>query len=120
MQTINIAINVPTIVFLSIILLITGACLFFIGYFIGKQGSLGVYNTIASSSSNNNSSKPVSFFDKNNAQEQKVAITIDTSKFVTDIKTDGLEKKYANLGEIKESEENISGSINKLKNMKNK
>jgi hypothetical protein len=29
-----------------------------------------------------------------------------------------MEKKYESLGEIKKSEENISNSINKLKNMK--
>lgn len=45
-------------------------------------------------------------------------ITIDESKYVTDIKTSGMEKKYENLGETKVSEENIESSINKLKNIK--
>jgi hypothetical protein len=45
-------------------------------------------------------------------------ISIDNSKFVVDIKTDQLEKKYEGLGEIKNSQENIGSSINKLKNMK--
>jgi hypothetical protein len=110
MNNINIILNVPTIVFLSITLLVIGVCLFLIGYFIGKQTNMGVSNTIVSS-------KPASFFDNNNEKKPK-AITIDNSKFVTDIRTDNLEKKYVELGEIKKSEENISESINKLKNLK--
>jgi hypothetical protein len=50
--------------------------------------------------------------------EKKDNIKIDDKKIVTEIKTDGLEKKYQNLGETKISDENISSSINKLKNMK--
>jgi hypothetical protein len=46
------------------------------------------------------------------------SISIDSSKFVVDIKTDGLEKKYQNLGEIKGTNESIESSVNKLKNMK--
>jgi hypothetical protein len=46
------------------------------------------------------------------------AISIDDSKFVTDIKTDGMEKKYSSIAETKTSSEDISGSISKLKNMK--
>jgi hypothetical protein len=110
MNDINIAVNLPTIIFLTITLLVTGVCLFLIGYFIGKQSSTGVSNTMATT-------KPTSFFDNNTEQKSK-AITIDNSKFVTDIRTDNLEKKYTQLGEIKKSEENISDSINKLKNMK--
>jgi hypothetical protein len=45
-------------------------------------------------------------------------IEIDTSKIVTKIKTDDLEKKYTSLGETKSSQENIQSSVNKLKNMK--
>jgi hypothetical protein len=48
----------------------------------------------------------------------KAKISIDDTKFVTEIKTEGLEKKYNNLGDKKVSNENIGNSINKLKNMK--
>lgn len=48
----------------------------------------------------------------------KQKVSIDDTKYVTTIKTDGLEKKYQKLGEIKKSDENIQTSINKLKNMK--
>jgi hypothetical protein len=58
-------------------------------------------------------------FRKNNTQvSTKDKIQIDDKTFVTDIKTDNLEKKYKDLGDIKTSNENISSSINKLKNMK--
>jgi len=109
MNEISLIINTPTIILFSITLLAIGVCLFFIGYFIGKQASCGVSNT-------NGLSKPTNFFDNN--KEEKTKIVINDTKFVTEIKTDNLEKKYENLGEIKQSTEDISDSINKLKNMK--
>jgi len=45
-------------------------------------------------------------------------VDIDETKVVVAIKTDNMEKKYENLGDVKKSEENITGSINKLKNLK--
>lgn len=45
-------------------------------------------------------------------------IKIDDRKFVVDINTGGIEKKYDELGETKVSDENISSSVNKLKGMK--
>lgn len=45
-------------------------------------------------------------------------IKIDDRKFVIDINTGGIEKKYGELGETKVSDENISSSVNKLKGMK--
>lgn len=64
--------------------------------------------------------KPASFF-KNNSLQKTAApskIEIDSTKFVVDINTDSLQKKFDNLGETKQSEENIQSSVNKLKNMK--
>jgi hypothetical protein len=66
-------------------------------------------------------SQPVSFFNKQKSlSDDKVTnkVIIDERKFVTDIKTSGMEKKYENLGETKISNENIESSINKLKNLK--
>ena len=63
--------------------------------------------------------KPQSFFSKNEENKTRLSdLTIDDKKVVVDIKTDGLEKKYDSLGEIKQTEENISNSINKLENLK--
>lgn len=63
---------------------------------------------------------PVSFFKANSLSKSAAPskIEIDSSKFVVDIKTDNLQKKFDNLGETKQSEENIQSSVNKLKNMK--
>lgn len=109
MNEISVSINLPTIIFFSSTLLILGVCLFLIGYFVGKQSSAGVCTTISST-------KPTSFFQEQ--KKDKTVVSIDDTKYVIDIKTSGMEKKYESLGEIKESEEDIVSSINKLKNMK--
>ena len=109
MNEISLIINVPTIIFFSITLLAIGVCLFLIGYFMGKQLNTGVSNTVINT-------KPASFFD--DIKKDKKTVSIDDTKYVVDIKTSGMEKKYDSLGDIKKSEENISDSINKLKNMK--
>ena len=88
------------------ILLVNNVMCFCIGYLIPRS-SEGV------------SIKDNNVFRKNNTQvSTKDKIQIDDKTFVTDIKTDNLEKKYKDLGDIKTSNENISSSINKLKNMK--
>jgi hypothetical protein len=71
------------------------------------------------SSSGVSYNKPQSFF-KQNQQDKAVTnhLSIDDKKVVVDIKTDGLEKKYDSLGDVKQSKDNISNSINKLKNLK--
>jgi hypothetical protein len=79
-----------------------------LGYILGKYNS---NNNLLSNSYNIKSSK-------NNNTNNVDKINIDSSKVVTKIKTDDLEKKYTSLGETKSSQENIEGSINKLKNMK--
>ena len=76
---------------------------------MGKRSGNGVYN--------NTINRPNNFFD-NPKEEKKTKVVINDTKFVTEIKTDGMEKKYENLGEIKQSTENITDSINKLKNLK--
>ena len=108
MNEISIAINLPTIILLSIMLLVMGVCLFLIGYFLGKQINSGVSYRVEN--------KPISFFDNKINKPNK--IVIDDKTHVAEINTDNLEKKYDSLGDIKKSDENISSSINKLKNMK--
>lgn len=109
MNEISLIINSPTIILFSSTLLVIGVCLFLIGYFIGKQNTVGVSNIV-------NNVKPTSFF--NEESKKSNVLSIDDTKYVVDIKTSGMEKKYDSLGDIKKSEENISNSINKLKNMK--
>jgi hypothetical protein len=79
---------------------------FAIGYILGSRNSApGVYNITGQSTLKDHI-------------KQNSNITIDDKKFVVDINTSNLEKKYDNLGEVVESKENISSSINKLKNLK--
>ena len=106
----SITIDAHVLIFFIVILLPIFICLFLTGYFLGKIGrNTGVYH---------DNTKPVGFFNTVNTAKPNKAITINDAKFVVDIKTDGLEKKYDNLGEVKNSDENIQSSVNKLKNMK--
>lgn len=108
MNEISIITNIPTLVLFSIMLLVIGAFLFLIGYFVGQRASVGVFN--------NEVNKSNTYNRQDNLKKEK--IVIDDSKFVTEIKTQDFEKKYSDLGDKKISEENITSSINKLKNMK--
>lgn len=105
MNDISFTINIPML----ILGLLFGGCLFLIGYFFGKQSANGVYNTAIN--------KPSNFFD-NTKEANKNKLEINDTKFVTEIKTDGMVKKYEALGETKQSTENITESISKLKNLK--
>lgn len=90
-----------------LILVFISICLsfFLIGYLLGNNRSFnGVSNTTLKHKQLENKTK-------NN-------ISIDDTKYVVDIKTTGLEKKYNKIGETKESSENITESINKLKQLK--
>lgn len=50
--------------------------------------------------------------------EVKKSIEIDEKKIVIDIKTGGMEKKYESLGKLTKTDEDISNSVNKLKNLR--
>lgn len=77
-----------------------------IGFILGKLWSIsGVTNN-----------KPRAFL--KDAIEVTNTVSIDDKVYVTDIKTDGMIKKYDDLGEVKKSDENITSSVNKLKQMK--
>ncbi|MFN9903129.1 MAG: hypothetical protein ACK55Z_31035 [bacterium] len=90
------------------ILFILNIVFFFIGFIFGR----------ITNSQTNTDSQPI--FMKKNTQFNipKNNITIDDSKYVTDISLAGMEKKYEQLGDIKTSNENITSSIDKLKNIK--
>ena len=88
------------------ILIISNILFFGIGFLFGKTINNNPIQEI----------KPKSIFDKNS--KTKKSIEIDDKKFVTAINTNKLEKKYIELGEKQQSTENISSTVNKLKNMK--
>jgi hypothetical protein len=100
-------------ILISLIISINLICLC-IGFILGKLITLQSNAPI-------NEQINKSFFNKQKQHDynQKSSnIDIDERKVVVSIKTDGLEKKYDHLGEIKQSSDNISSSIDKLKNMK--
>jgi len=82
-----------------------------LGYLLGRLNELSI-----------NQNSPQSFFKKhnssNNSSQDTSSVSIDDKKFVANINTSGMEKKYDALGDTKKSDENISGSINKLKTLK--
>ena len=94
-------------IIISVLIIVNFIC-GIIGYFIGVFASKGVYNS------------PQSFFKQQNRNTEQLSnnLSIDDKKFVVDIKTDGMERKYESLGEVKKTEENITNSVNKLKNLK--
>lgn len=90
-------------------IIIFGLLLFIValilGYILGKISSnTGVIDT---KTKKNNSTKNGS-----------VPEIIDDTKFVIKVKTEGLQKKYEKLGDVKSSDHNINNAISKLKNMK--
>lgn len=79
---------------------------FISGYTLAKIGQKnGVYNPRTKSKVDNNI-------------DQINKVSIDDTKYVVNISTDGLEKKYSELGETKKSDQKIESAIQKLKNMK--
>lgn len=104
--------NQATIIIL-LLLIVAYVIVFIIGYILGKISVGGVYHSI------NNDQKIITKSNTSNIVKSSMnKVSIDDTKVVVDIKTDNLEKKYDSLGDIKQSNEDISLSINKLKNMK--
>lgn len=50
--------------------------------------------------------------------EEISKIKIEDTKFVVGIDTSNIEKKFLSLGDVTKTDDNISNSINKLKNLK--
>lgn len=92
-----------------IILVILNFFAFILGLLCGK---------ILLNNSQTNTGSQSFFKQQKQSNAEKNSISIDESKYVIDIKTTDLEKKYDSLGETKQSTEQISSSINKLKNLK--
>jgi hypothetical protein len=80
--------------------------IFIAGYLIGKN-----YTT-------KNTDAPQSFLKNQKNNTSNKTINIDETKYVGNIKTDNIEKKYNSLGETVQSTDKIDSAVNKLKNMK--
>lgn len=87
-----------------------------VGYIVGSKGGPLVNNNTKSSIFNKPNKKNSSIDNHNNTVSSHIGI--DESKVVVAITTDNLERKYTQLGNVKQSDENISGSIDKLKHLK--
>lgn len=88
------------------ILLVLNIISFLLGYLYGNRTVSGIEY------SNTKSNKQKTLVSTNNN------IEIDDKKVVLNIDTKGLEKKYEDLGDKQVSENNITSSISKLKNLK--
>jgi cytochrome c biogenesis protein ResB len=98
-----ILISICAVVSLQVLVFIGGI---FVGRMIGN-------------SNNNNSLQSSVFSGKVNNKKEKPNILIDSKTFVTDIKTEGMEKKFTTMTETTNTSVDISNSISKLKNLKN-
>lgn len=99
----------------TVIWLILVVFSFIIGYFYGRSKiDIGgvLYTT------DDQQLKYNSKIIQNNLAQQKPLIKIDETKFVTEIDTTSMEKKFDSLGDTQTSSEDFGQSINKLKNMK--
>lgn len=83
--------------------------IFFIcGWLVGRTSSLQHFG------SQSNASKTISSKDN----KKLSSISIDEKKIVTDISTEGMEKKYNNIANTVQSDQKIQDSVSKLKNLK--
>lgn len=94
-----------------------------LGFIVGKFSAPQMMQAMqAQNTINASSEKPTSFLSKANTetkQEKNRKIEIDDRKFITDIKTDSLEKKFDELGnKMVTKDENLSANINKLASLK--
>jgi uncharacterized protein YxeA len=64
--------------------------------------------------------KPSSFLKSQGKEQKNKEISIDDTKVVLGLNTDNYIKKFDNMAEEKKVKNNISSSVNKLKNMKGK
>lgn len=94
-----------------IILIILNIMSIAIGYIIGKINTSNSRETFGAPSI-------LKHKQSTNSENNPNKITIDDRKFVTDISTEGIEKKYNELGNTKITDDNISASVNKLQNLK--
>jgi hypothetical protein len=108
--------NINEVVILVSIVLALLLNALYIGYVLGQKQTTKSVESIDHQS----------FFTKNNVQYKSTkeatplnnAINIDESKVVISVDIGDVEKKYNQLGDTVTSTENISNSIDKLKNLK--
>lgn len=93
------------------LLILLNVIFFFLGYIVGKLNNNTIIEYDDRSARPSKNKRKDTLTDKN-------SINIDETKFVTNINTTGMEKKYDSLGDKKTTNENIDNNINKLKTIK--
>ena len=85
---------------------------FGVGYAIGSLDS------IRRSLKGSESTSFVTEVVREHKQQSKKKVSIDETKYVTDISTDSLESKGGSLGVVSQTNDNISSAANKLAQLK--
>ena len=85
---------------------------FGVGYAIGSLDS------IRRALKGSESTSFVSEVAREHKQQAKKKISIDDTKYVTDISTDGMESKGGTLGEVSQTSDNITSAASKLAQLK--
>jgi hypothetical protein len=99
------------IVYLLLSLIVSYFIVFGVGLFLGHYYA----NTGVSKDSHIGFLRTIS---QQNIKDTAKSLSIDDRKVVLGLDTEGLQKKYSQLGDTQKQKEDISSSINKLKNMK--
>lgn len=94
-------------IIIALLLVVSYCAVFALGVFIGKLNTSNGVNNGGSA-----------LFISEKAKEATKKLSIDDRKVVIGLGTEGLDKKYDKLGDIQHTNDDISSSINKLKNMK--
>lgn len=94
------------------ILVVLNILLFIIGYIIGRIQQKNV--NIIGQSGYLIPKEQKKQIEQNKIIEKIQSVDIDDSKFVVDVDLSGFEKKFEEIAETKESNENIESSISKL------
>ena len=101
----------------SLVLGVLFFLVFLSGYFLGRLQRMGA----GFSSGEDNASLGSKLFGNRGKGDKKVkAVSIDETKFVTTIKTNDFKKGFEKLGDEKIIDDDITSSIAKLSNLKNK
>ena len=85
--------------------------IFLLGYLIGKTNGVKDINSVVSVVTNRNVKN------SQNIIEKMQTVAIDDSKFVGNIDTSDMEKKYDNIAPSVEINDNIDQSVNKLSSL---
>jgi ABC-type tungstate transport system permease subunit len=109
----NISTYIDPDVLLSFLLLTCYISIFLLGWIIGKKSGVKYNNILLS----NDSVGSKNIKNHQNIIEKMQKVTIDDSKFIANIDTSDMEKKYDNIANSIEINDNIDQSVDKLSSL---